>query len=77
MVQWLRLCLPMQGAQLRSLVGELRSHMLRSVAKKKKKKKKVHFRGDVLTSPRNFPQMGGVYQILWHTCVILRHLDDT
>ena len=27
MVQWLRLCLPMQGVQVRSLVGELRYHM--------------------------------------------------
>ena len=33
MVQWLRLCLPMQGAQVQSLVSELRSHMLQSVAK--------------------------------------------
>ena len=34
-VQWLRPCLPMQGAQVRSLVGELRSHMQSSAAKKK------------------------------------------
>ena len=27
MVQWLRRCLPMQGAWVRSLVRELRSHM--------------------------------------------------
>ena len=27
MVQWLRLRLPMQGVRVRSLVGELRSHM--------------------------------------------------
>ena len=27
MVQWLRICLPMQGTQVRSLVRELRSHM--------------------------------------------------
>ena len=26
-VQWLRLHLPMQGAQVQSLVGEVRSHM--------------------------------------------------
>ena len=26
-VQWLRICLPMQGTWFRSLVGELRSHM--------------------------------------------------
>ena len=29
MVQWLRICLPMQGMQVRSLVGELRAHMPR------------------------------------------------
>ena len=28
MVQWLRICLPMQGTRVRSLVGELRPHML-------------------------------------------------
>ena len=28
-VQWLRLHLPMQGVRVRSLVGELRSHMSR------------------------------------------------
>ena len=27
-VQWLRICLAMQGTQVRSLVEELRSHML-------------------------------------------------
>ena len=27
-VQWLRLCFPVQGVRVRSLVGELRSHML-------------------------------------------------
>ena len=27
MVQWLRLHLPMQGVQVRSLIGKLRSHM--------------------------------------------------
>ena len=27
MVQWLRLPLPMEGVQVQSLVGELRSHM--------------------------------------------------
>ena len=31
------LCLSLQGAQVRSLVGELRSHLPHSVAKKKKK----------------------------------------
>ena len=29
-VQWLRICLPMQRTQVQSLAGELRSHMLRS-----------------------------------------------
>ena len=27
MVQWLRLCLPMQGVRVQPLVGELRSHI--------------------------------------------------
>ena len=31
----------MQGVQVRSLVGELISHMLRGTAKKKKKERKV------------------------------------
>ena len=35
-VQWLRLCLPMQGAQFRSLLGELRSHMLQCGQKRKR-----------------------------------------
>ena len=30
MVLWLRVCLPIQGTWVRSLVGELRSHMLKS-----------------------------------------------
>ena len=36
-VQWLRLCLPMQDARVRSLVWELRSHMPWGVAKNLKK----------------------------------------
>ena len=39
-VQWLRLALPLQGALVRLLVGELKSHMLRVEAKKKTKTKK-------------------------------------
>ena len=39
-VQWLRFELPMQGAQVQSLNGELRSHMTHSMAKKLKIKKK-------------------------------------
>ena len=35
-VQWLRLRLSMQGVQIRSLVGELRSHKPRHMAKTKK-----------------------------------------
>ena len=34
MGQWLRICLPMQGAWIQSLVGELRSHMPCGVARK-------------------------------------------
>ena len=37
MVQWLRLRLPMQRAQVGSLVRELRSHVTCSVAKEKKR----------------------------------------
>ena len=37
-VLWLRLCLPMQGAQVRSLVGELRPHMTWVWSKIKKEK---------------------------------------
>ena len=40
-VQWLRLVLPVQGAQVRSLVRELGSHMLCGAAKKKKKPNKL------------------------------------
>ena len=32
-VQWLKLCLPVQGVQVQSLDRELRSHMLPGVAK--------------------------------------------
>lgn len=34
-VQWLKTELPMQGVQVRSLVGELRSHVLCDTAKKR------------------------------------------
>ena len=37
-VQWLRLCLPVQGVQVRSLVRKLRSHMPLS----EKKNNKTH-----------------------------------
>ena len=40
-VQGLRLCLPVQEAWVRSLVGELRSHMPWGAAKNLKKKKKM------------------------------------
>ena len=39
-VQWLRVCLPMQGVQVRSLVGELRHHIPQGQKKKTFKKKK-------------------------------------
>ena len=39
-VQWLRIHLPMQGAQFQSPVRELRSQVLHGMAKTKKKKKK-------------------------------------
>ena len=34
--QWLKLCLLMQGAQVQSLVRELRSHIPQSAVKEKK-----------------------------------------
>ena len=37
-VQWLGLSLPLQGAQVQSLVREPRSHKLSGTAEKKKKK---------------------------------------
>ena len=51
-VQWLRICLPVQGIQVRSLVRDLRSHVLcqatkpkacynKDPAQPKKKKKKT------------------------------------
>ena len=39
-VQWLNLCLPLQGVQVSSLVVELRSHM--PCAKKNKTKEKQY-----------------------------------
>ena len=38
--QWLRVCLPIEGVPVPSLVGELRSHMSPGQKKNKKKKKK-------------------------------------
>lgn len=46
LVQWLRILLPMQGTQFRSLVEELRPYLLRGMAKFfliKKQKKKSSF----------------------------------
>ena len=40
--QWLRLLLPVQGLQVRSLVGELRSYMSPGKKKKKEKEKTEH-----------------------------------
>ena len=48
-VQWLRLCLPMQrGVKVRSLIGEIRSHILRSAAENQKKRKTQLY---LLTTP--------------------------
>ena len=41
MVQWLRLRLPKQGVQVRSLVGELRSHMPRGQKTKTKNRRNI------------------------------------
>ena len=41
-VQWLRLCLPMQGVRVQSLVGELRSHRPRGQKNQNIKKQKQY-----------------------------------
>ena len=41
-VQWLRLCLPMQGVQFQSLVMELRSHMAHAAKTLKRKQQKKY-----------------------------------
>ena len=41
-VQWLGLLLPLQRAQVPSLVRELRSHLLHSSGNRKKRKRKSH-----------------------------------
>ena len=46
--QWLRVCLPIEGVPVPSLVGELRSHM--SPGQKKKKKKKTQNRSNLVTN---------------------------
>ena len=42
MAQWLRLCISNARGKVRSQVGEIRSYMLHSVAKKRKKKKNIY-----------------------------------
>ena len=44
-VQWLRLHLPVQGVQVQSLVGELRSHMPQG------QKTKTSNRSNIVTNP--------------------------
>ena len=46
-VKTLRFHRTLQAAPVRSLVSELRTHMLGGVAKTKKKKKKAHTRGSM------------------------------
>ena len=41
MVQWLRLCLPMQEVQVPSLAGELRFHRLRGQKNKIKNRSRI------------------------------------
>ena len=50
-VQWLRLRLPIQGVQVRSLVGNLRSHMPRSQKTKKQKQYCNKFNKDFKNGP--------------------------
>ena len=45
-VQQLRLCLPIQGVQVPSLVRELRSHIPHSKKEKKKKRERTQIRNE-------------------------------
>ena len=47
MVQWLRLCFPMHGVGVQSLIRELRSHMLWGVPKKNYFFLRINFLKDV------------------------------
>ena len=47
MVQWLRICFPIQGTQVQFLVRELRSHMPCGMAKRNLKKEASRYK-DVL-----------------------------
>ena len=52
-VQWLRPCFPMQGVQVRSLVGELGSHMPRD-------QKTKHKRSNIVTNSINTLKMAHI-----------------
>ena len=56
LVRWLRICASTTGGLVRSLVRELRSHMLcNAAAKKKKKKARYRVRkGDILRHKRQW-----------------------
>ena len=47
----------MQGSQVRSLIRELRSHMLCGMAKKKKKRKEINTGNKDFTQERYFKQV--------------------
>ena len=55
-VQWLGLCALTAGAQVQSLVEELRSHKPHSRAKKKKKKKNVLLKETILAQVKQYPK---------------------
>ena len=57
-VQWLRLHLPVQGVQVQSLVGELRSHMPQG------QKTKTSNRSNIVTNPIKTLKMVHVKKII-------------
>ena len=54
-VQWLRLCLPMQGVQFQSLVMELRSHMAHAAKTPKHKQQKKYCKNSIKDLKKNQP----------------------
>ena len=66
-VQWLRLCLPVQGAWVLSLVRELRSHMACGMAKKMDKNLKWGILYKLINygTAANFPEVRIIHILLY------------
>ena len=47
-VQWVTLCLPVKGMQVRSLGGELRSHMTHSQKRERERESNINNRSDIV-----------------------------